>query len=100
MAKISSELRETIIQLHLSGHKANFIAQMLPKTVERSSIFRIIKSFKTTGSTKDKKRQRKSQFTEEMSQFVEAVYATNRYGNIIYMGICKVFGNSNLWNFI
>ena len=78
MAKTTSELRETIIKLHLSGHKANFIAKMLPKTVGRSSIFRIINNFKSSGSTKDKPKRRKSQFTEEMSQFIEEVYATNR----------------------
>ena len=82
--KISYDLRQTIIDLNENGHRPSAIVKMLPESVDRATVYRIIRNYKLHGTIKDKKRKKSRKFTAEMGRFVDDIYEKDRFVGNIY----------------
>ena len=79
MAQYSKGVRETIIQLHLNGHKPNSIKLLINENIAISTICRLIRKYAITKSVTNNKRKGKRKVSKVILDFIEDFCDRNRW---------------------
>ena len=78
MGNVPTECKQTVIDLFEADHKPSDIAKQFENIVNRHDIYRIISKYKETGSIKNRSKQKKGKFSEEMKTAMKSMYENDR----------------------